>query len=406
MRLSESDHGRAWLDQFATQDRPAASRLLDGLVFVPAEDLELEMRKKVESLAREGRVAWALYPVREVEDGESIFEPVGSRVADVGSDANVRGSVGWAIHLIGDMARRHPLLFDRPSLTALRDMKVRRVVLVDDLIGSGRRVQRYWNAFHRHPTIKSWCSHPGLDVVVLCYAASEIGAAALKRASAEKAKAQPLRVDAIRYLPRGRSYWSREDWEAISQVCKRYARATSRPHLALGLGGVFTTVVFSYSVPNTAPAILWVESKKWKALFPNRTVPPQLLQEIHQDPIQWSLEDVLTQLGHSRLSGGDWSRQAHGDYRQYVLLLALLAKGFRRATLLGDAMGASEESCVRLLKVARRFQHADADNLLTPSGLRELNYARSLHLLPWQPPALRDADFYYPMSLRGSGIDL
>lgn len=449
MRLSETHQAGAWLRQFDDADMPVAARLLDDLTVVTPTQFSTRMRALVERALGTDRRAVALYPVWEVagktarsgevlEPWESIF-PLGAispdlltgDVPDLDASAGIRGSrrrqqkrrrstvpdprkgiggsVGGAIQLIGEVQKAFVgrRLLDRPALHVLRAEKCRTIILVDDVIGSGERVERYLAAFYRHRTIKSWFSYPGLDFVVVCYAASDVALRRLRAYRRPKGhtRPHPVRVEFDQHLYRGRSFWSEAEARSMTALCEKYAPRTSRPTLPLGFGKTFSMIVFPHGAPNTAPAILWAENPgRWRALFPNRAVPSSLLREFDQvqrDPAGASLPETLVRMGQLRLAGGDWARYATPTYRRLVLLLGVLSRGFRHPDRIAEITEMTRTECLRLVAVARRFELVRPDGGLSPRGVLELDYARTVGALPWEPSPLREEQRYFPSALRG-----
>jgi hypothetical protein len=456
MRLSETKEAVNWLRQFDAADMALAARFLDHLMIVAPTEAETRIRSLVEGILGSQTGAVALYPVWEVaeavserkletdaegrprtkrvevEPAESIFprdtpSPYEQDLIDQSltpeekkkrahppkkvpnPKRGITGSVGRMIHLITDLQKEHgsQRILDRPSLHVLRATRCRRIVLLDDLVGSGKRVTDYLVAFYRHKTIKSWGSHPGLRVTIVCHAATEAALAAIRRNKGGPGHPRPPSVEIVcdHALAPGRSFWSVAERQEVEYLCRKYAPRTGRPGLPLGYRDAFTMIVFPYAVPNTAPAILWSENGRgWRPLFPNRAVPGPLverLEQVRRDPTGKSLEETLEHVGQLRLAKQDWSSHATPEYRRLVLLLAVVSRGFRKQARVAEIMEIPREECVRLFKAARRFGHLLPDDGLSPTGVEELRYARSVGALPWEPAPLREDRLYFPRALRG-----
>jgi hypothetical protein len=440
VRLSETDPARIWLEQFETSDVPIAKRLLDDLTVVTPTVFTTRMRKLVSDVIRADRRAVALYPVWEVvepklsilpkesDPGESVFPvdgPHEKATREKGKDGKrnfrrrtipdpqlgISGSVGSMIHLIGDLRKQFGTarLFDRPALSTLRATKCRKIVLLDDFVGSGQRLVSYLEAFYQHKTIKSWFSYPGLSFTIICYAASQDGLRRLRDYQPRWGHTRPHPVEVIydQFLHRGRSFWSDTEREEIENLCRKYAPLTGHQRIPIGYKDAFSMIVFPYAIPNTAPAILWSSVPgRWNALFPNRVVSEQLLcrfDQVQRDPAGELLPETLQRIGQMRLAKLDWRRHATPEYRELILLLATRALGFRKIERIAETMDISQERCIQLTKSGRRFDLIRADGGLTARGLQELDYARSVGAIPWEPPELREERLYFPMSLRSAG---
>ena len=443
MRLSETPTGKRWRNQFASMDQPVAQRLLDDLIVVSPTAFAVGMRRSIEAIVRSEPQAVALYPIWKIaclndETDVSASPPVSAlptRISNAspchrtqglvesvfplepptsGEDrqipnpiSGIAGSVGSAIHIIADLKKQFGgRVLDRPALRVLRAVKCKRIVLVDDCVGSGRRALRYLQAFYRHPTVKSWCSYPGLRFTIVCYAATRAGSRLIEdyRTDRDVARAHPAEVDTIHSLMAGRGFWSEGDRLALEDLCHRYAPRTSRARIPLGFGGSMSMVVFPHAIPNTSPPILWSSSKTWQGLFPTRAVPPKLLNEISSDQFvgHQSLPATLQRIGQLRLASGNWTRSTTPDYRRLIFLLAVVARGFRRMPRIADIMTETVASCRDLALDARRCGLLTAELHLTKEGLQELDYARAVRLSPWEPAAIDESSFYFPRTLRGS----
>jgi hypothetical protein len=413
--LSETKEGAAWLEQFEPGDVPTAAQFLNDLTIVTPILYEATMTSLVQSIVSKSDHPTALYPVWEIATSsstQSIF-PINKNPHPTSPDripdptAGVRGSVGMAIQLIATIKKLQPdRVLDRPALRVLRATKSHQIVLIDDIIGSGKRVKEYVAAFYRHPTIKSWCSYPGLDVSLVCYAASQHGLKEIAGTRRKRPRGRLLTapVSYNQLLYSGRSFWSDAQRQAVRDLCIKYARRTSRSGMPLGFGGAFSMIVFPSAVPNNTPAILWAGSRRWNPLFPQRAVPESLLRQfdqIQRDPAGEGLEDTLRRVGQLRLARLDWRRHTTPKYRELILLLSVLSRGFRAPDRVVDVMQTNRYEYADLIATARRLDLVDTTGALSERGLSELAYARTVGALPWMPAELHEERMYFPRSLRG-----
>jgi hypothetical protein len=439
LRLSESEQGRAWLGQFESADLPLARRFLDDLIIVTPQAFSVGIRELIRSIVVSEPRAVAMYPIwevakRPVGPSESLFPLPPQSTSDVPQEplmkgdaashasiewstggnpmipdplGGIAGSVGSLIHVISDLHKEFgSKALDRPALHVLKATKCQRIVLVDDFIGSGDRAVAYLEAFYRHPTIKSWCSYPGLRITIVCYAASASGLGNLReyRRHRDFSRSHPVEAQFLQGMHDGRSFWSDVERLSVVTLCRKYAPKTSRPRLPLGYADACSMIAFPYAVPNTTPAILWAGSHRWRALFPNRAVPAPLLAQfdrVERDPGNERLSETLTRIGQLRLANGDWRRHTTPSYRKLVLLLALRARGFSDIDRIADVMEENKFSCLRLVSEARRFGLLAADGNLTRQGIAELRYARTIGGLFWEPSPYDEKAMYFPTSLKG-----
>ena len=87
--------------------------------------------------------------------------------------------------------------------------------------------------------------------------------------------------------------------------CRVYGKWTQRERIPMGFGSGAVGMIFEHSCPNNAPVILWSNSQKYAALFPNRGIPVELKSAFYGEDI-------------NRPSNVLW------DSSQYRLALAML----------------------------------------------------------------------------------
>jgi hypothetical protein len=436
VRLSETGEAREWLSQFREADQPVAQRLLDDLTIVTPSAFMVQMRRLVMRAIGSYQGAVALYPVWEVTPpkigplgevlrrGESIFqlgrpcgfEPTAGESRFELTDPDLRatipdpiipvaGSVGTCIQLISTIERERENTFDRPACHVLRAERCRKILLIDDLLGSGKRVTDYLEAFYRHPTIKSWFSYGKLEFLIVCYATTDTALQHLTTYQPRRSRTRPHPVEVTydQVLFAGRSFWTDVERREIVALCRKYGRHTSRPRMPLGFRSAFSMIVFPHGVPNTAPAILWAGKRgTWRPLFHERTVPIGLLPQLDQlqrDPAGERLAETLLRVNQLRLAGLDWSRHATPAYRKLMLLLGVLSRGFRDEARITEILEVGPDQYRQLLAEAQTLALVTSDQVLTSMGVRELEYARSMRVSPWEAGPLNEG-FYVPRSLK------
>jgi hypothetical protein len=413
-----------WLGQFEEGDRELAKRLLDDLIIIAPSAFQAALMTHAEAIIRGSDRPVAFYPVWDIQrhhKGDrqrrisySLF-PLQGRGLPSLSDAApqtpeqdwpVTGSEGSAIHLISNLKKIHPdRVLDRPSLSALRATRTRRIIFVDDIAASGGRANSILKAFYRHPTIKSWCSYPGLMISVLVYSADARALQRIKRRDPADRRQKPKDVEVLyeQAICRGRSYWTARDTREFEKLCRDYGSKTGRPFLPLGFRNMFNMVMLPTSVPNTTPAIFWANSKTWHSLFPNRVIPSDLIVDLDQqqaDAGSEKIETILSKIRQARLANGDWRRLATKEYQALILVLAVMARGFRHVDRLVEITGYSRKKCSRLFSHAVTFGMINDDGVLTESGHAELEYARRIEVGSSQRLAPDNKSLYFPATLK------
>ena len=394
--LRDTDVARDWLHQFNASDRSTASLLIETLELVSLTALHQSLKSLLDEPLTRKDGSTALFAIRECEGPYFPPDQPDERPLAVARGGGV-GSEGHIANLIRDIARsRGGHVLDHPSIIEMRSTKCGQIILLDDLIGSGKRARGFVSAFYNHPTIRSWHSLDYVDFSVMAYAATRNGKRRVER--------HP-RVDRVlcdRALERGRRIWNPAEREAIESVCRKYAPKTSRPYWPLGFEDAFTSVVFEHKCPNTAPAILWAGSKIWRPLFQNR---PQL--EFSTWPQARSVDEqqerMLKVIGQQKLSLGAWKKHLDPQGRLRLIILAAISKRVRKVERLSELAEISMRIAERLRRECVELGWVTWEYDMTPRGRAELEYARDIEII--EPLTFNcKKDFYFPRSLRARGL--
>src|SRR5687768_827073 len=199
MLLKDSERGRLWLGQFREEDRPIASYMLDTLVLVSREEFQARLLASIQRIAADGAEPIACFAARKVPadvktdiESKNIARLIRRAPHDLApprlaapmpyfdSDgsppprtASGNGSEEVCASIIFQASRNNPTrVLDHPSLRAMRDLRVRRIVLVDDVVGSGQRMAEVIEWITSHRTLQSWFSLGLIDISVIAYAAT------------------------------------------------------------------------------------------------------------------------------------------------------------------------------------------------------------------------------------------
>jgi hypothetical protein len=401
-----TQRGANWLAQFDHDDRETAERLVDSLTLVSHSAFERALTDLIATHAAGVDGFVALYAAREIDPKKSYFDQAasdsthkgGSHRLDAVSSGSDLGSEARIAAMIRNIVKGEPNKFlNHPTVEKMRSVRCRSVVIVDDLIGSGKRVCDFLSALWQDRSIRSWRSLGYIQFAVISYSATEKGMARVRRLKTH----QPQIVIARDCPTYHEMPWSKPLRTAAVRICRKYGSHTSRPGMALGYGDAMTALVFEHGSPNNVPAIFWAPStskKPWTPLFPDRAVlspeasafPPEIAR---RDPVS-----VLLDVGQKHLArSGSLSRR--GDVGASVLVvLGLVAKGVRKASALGFATGLSSKDCARILERCVRWGFLTRTHRVTVTGLAELRYARGI--ISTTPIPQRGEDNYYPKKLR------
>ena len=296
MLLEDTPQAHDWLRQFDFVDQQVARQLLRRLDLVSQSDFDQRIQVLVESILKcAPRENFALFTV--CEPPPKTFEEDQARRVPGSSADRIK-------HIIENLSRVHgDRVRANPTVESMRQERVRNVILVEDLIGTGNRITGFWH--ERAPkSVKSWISYRWTRLWVASYAVMDEGRYAMRRV---------LPIDDARIatvVPQPHHKLGLTD--PMVHVAKKYGqRLVGRHWRGYGGGGALT--VFQHGCPNNTPAILWCTKGRFRALFSDRGVPPDLQQSFGQFNAPAAAQNLWT-------------------FKQYRLALALLDRGRGRGT--------------------------------------------------------------------------
>ena len=277
----------------------------------------------------------------------------------------------------------------------MRKSKVRHIVLLDDVVGSGERLRQFLWAFFSNKTIRSWVSGKQVSVSVVCYGFSE---------SQRENLSKDWRVDRIRYrqlLPAGSPLWNCDEQNEVKRICADYARLTKRKWWRYGFNDAFTFIAFEHKIPNTNPAILWARGKEWKPLFPLR---PRMINETWPSSIPESemAASVLLEAGNRPLGEIIRNGLLAGMERDVLVALTLIRRSKRDSVWLERKLGWSPQKVIGVLAFCEQRGWYSQEMGITTSGRKELTRVKKLQKRRSEHDILQENCYYFPVSLRGS----
>ena len=393
-----TDKADRWLSQFEdSSDRQVGQLLLRSLRFVSHHELTTGITGLVQALASDSDRPSALFSIREIEAGRPYFDPHNQSQPPraVDPEKNKKGgfsgvgSEGIIANLTRDLSRGSGgRMMDHPSVEAMRDSRCAKLILVDDIVGSGDRAQSFVDALWLHPSIRSWTSGRQTEVFVVALAATELGIRKLRR------RKRPCRVRYSLPTGGGAPNWTMAERDSVYELCSRYAKRTRTPKRPFGYRGIFSSVVFEHGCPNTAPAILTTHGTSWRPLFPNRPGTG------HKD---WLMLADPTGQARSLVAGLTGSGLAGQDLQQLsgwrgILRLGLLLgmkRRMRRADRLGALLGVDIGEVEEQIALMVEFGWCSASRRLTDRGRDLVGAAQRVGVPTVSRPQLK-GDFYYP----------
>jgi hypothetical protein len=260
MLLEETPEALRWLTQFEVPDREVARQLLRRLILVSESEFDAGIQRKVERILDDvGTENVALFPITEPP---SPFFREGRRIQGSSSD-RIR-------HLIEGISRVHGRrVRANPTLQSMRAERMRNVILIDDFVGSGTRVTRFWkDVFCQEQigkSVKSWVSRGWTKLWLVSYAALDEGRAKVRRAIPRMVMRTvlPRRDDRLGFT------------RPMELIARKYGeRLKDDAWFGYGEGG--GNLVFQHGCPNNCPAILWAAGRRFSPVFPERGIPSGL----------------------------------------------------------------------------------------------------------------------------------
>ncbi|MGI9374558.1 MAG: phosphoribosyltransferase-like protein [Tsuneonella suprasediminis] len=395
-----------WLTNFAEDDRFAARLLFDGLDLVSEDQVRSGLNERIENLATVLPGPLVLLPVRELPIAEGYFDPSDNTIPpEAISPRGEHGSEAIVANIVtGQLRRKNMPFLKDPSIEAMREAKVRSILLVSDFAGSGDQIVKFERAINQHPSIASWRSRGWIRIHALTYAATNV---AMERLRDHFGQRQVHSHKACRSFDD--CGWSREERAAIEKLCVGYGpRRRRRSRSKFGPYGYKNSqgmMAFAYSVPNNLPAVLTTlgraqGSRNWEPLFEGRVVPPELRPLFGDPSPEKRLHRSLKAARQERLAKGGWASVAGTDASRLLLLLAALSRRPKRVDQVMGMTGLAAMEIVQLARCLRSWGLLGENLHLTDAGRQELRHAKGLRLLDPPPLLHANTEPYYPRQLR------
>lgn len=403
--LSTSLHGQVWLKNFDSTDQIAASLLIDNLMLVGASEFASQINSQLAKISRQAHTenqTLALFAEREIKDKNNNIPPffpgsengraVGKGIQPVKVDLKKQdvGSEGIVAALITKFCKTNPdTCMSHPGPDALRASKVRKIVIVTDFIGSGRRLCEMLDAFSQVATIQSWISYHLISFHIVCYSATELGLETLKRHSLRPEVSLHVACPVIDEAFEGANLG------AIKLLCKKYPKRSRSP---FGFRSTGALIAFSHGIPNNAPYILHSSAKGWKPLFEGRSTVNADIDAIADsaDMLVQNSEKVLKIRGARKLLEESESEL----WLHTMLVLSAVKKGLRTASKLSACTQLPLSQVEKILNLAFEAKWLTQKNSLTTLGRRELKWQRIWRKFPDDALVFGDGNLYFPTQLR------
>lgn len=248
------DHAIKWVMQFDAEDQQLAVRILEHIHVLGSK----EIRDTLE-------VAHAKLE-RMVSEKGSPIRGNNTLYAGIGNAAKSGGLIAYHYRVSADIPEND--FFSSEEERNLDLSKIENIILVDDVIGTGKTITKEVTRIAEEIYTLSKTRNVFVLTVAgyeegIQYITKETGASvvcALEYTS--KDTVSNLDAEFYRDMPVS-------DRGADLERIKRYCRSISTSEL--GFGGVGGLLVFDHNTPNTTLPIIWHNGKGWHPLFPRTT---------------------------------------------------------------------------------------------------------------------------------------
>lgn len=262
MEILQIAEAKSWLSQFKGGDALLAKSLLNSLTLVSVTKFETGLIKSIEKIGITAKGKIALFPIKKNKP---------RNYDELKTKRDQHGSEGRIAHLLTNQERKNPRKYiATPTVECMKAEKVSDIVLVDDILGSGKRVVTSWKNsinqdYQKQKTVNSWLSYKKVKLWVVSYAAYT---SAMKFAVQSIAPLNKNRIIVSLKLSAKSTLWN----DRFRDICVNYGTLTNKSGAALGYGFLRCTLIFQHGCPNNCPAILWANGKNWNGIFPNRSI--------------------------------------------------------------------------------------------------------------------------------------
>ena len=379
--------------------------LVDRLMLVGASEFTSGITKllnEIMSLNTKSQSVVAFYAEREMDKvnhevlpffpGFETGRALGDGIQPVLVDLQKQdvGSEGIVAALISKFCKAHAAsALSHPGPNKLRAGQTRKIVIVTDFVGSGRRIHEMLDAFAMVASIQSWISYGLLDFQIVCFSATEHGQNILTR--------HPLRPTISTHVacPVIEEAFEGAELGAIKLLCKKYPK--KRSNFPFGFNNTGSLIAFSHGIPNNAPQILHSSAASWTPLFEGRSTLGSNLDAVADS------SDMLAQNSQRILGIRDAKKllsNTEGElWAHTMLLLDAIKTGGRTPSKLSARTQIPIPRVEKILDLASNAGWLTPKNSLTRLGQRELRWFEMFGNSS-EKLAYPENELYFPKQLR------
>lgn len=371
LRLESIDNSpeiQAWLRQFHASDVLTAKSLLSRLQFISWDEYSTWLGSKLKGYSALGS-STAVYAVRKFRNNAKYLWGRGGKTQY--RPSQTQGSEDLVSAIISKSNKDNGnILLDHPSLGQLKIKQVRNIILVDDSIGSGKRVTDFIQLMANCKTFLSWWNGGFIKIHILSYARTlQAEQNILDRTPGSDHGLRKFPVSAKLKFDSDLVYdatsisrrWGNSS-QAILSLCSSGKKIPKDRRK--GYGEIMGNLVFYHSVPNNIPGMLYCRNKDWKPLFPNRSLPdwiPLLLDDSSGTKVKGS--EKPNQLSVSNNMGE---------------ILSLIKSGIRRKPSLSRRLDCDEAITQNIINQAVQLGFISSKMRLLKAGADYLKQTQNI----------------------------
>jgi hypothetical protein len=361
--LHKSPEVLAWLEQVHLQDQAIMAGMLLSLRFVSHDDYAGWLRSEIDKFNNLGPIA--LYSVGKLKKGKSYWN---AQNLPEPRPACSQGSEDFVYSIISTIVKENRIdRYDHPSIVELKTKKIKKIVLIDDSVGSGDRISSFICAMMESKSFRSWWSYGKLHIHILTYG---------RNRSAESNIINSVfgSDHYTRKFPKSKKiffastfvfdeHYKASRWGLNFQQAEQFCLNLSNVPITsrLGYGEVMSNLVFFHSVPNNIPGFFWRKTKSWTPLFPGRTLPT------------WVMQAFSPGAGQTQPNRADYNLDPSGNLFQVI---NLIKSGVRSFTGISLRLNWNVEYAKALVQRGIELGLISPTRRVTPPGQNALRSAK------------------------------
>jgi hypothetical protein len=304
-KIQRSRHINEWLTQFEESDKNLAVTMLTKLKFVSRDTYAQWLQQEISQNTIDN-IKYAFYSVRklDVDETETFIPYWDNNGCVIDRPGESQGSEDFIYSLISNFTRGRNNLYDHASLQTLKENRIKNLILVDDAIGSGKRVYSFINSMLNNKTLRSWWSLGLINFHIYSFIRnSQAPEIIIKKVIGSDHSSRIYRKSSkinfyskYGYSDNLENRWGKHTQEILNlciqnKKIQRWARK--------GFGDVMSNLIFYHSVPNNIPGVFWFGGR-WIPLFPERALPDWIIHLLENNyggapqAIPSQVVDILT----------------------------------------------------------------------------------------------------------------